>query len=211
MSIQPLTGACFCKSLPYTIQAKRKEDCTLSAFCHCSKCQVLNGAPYVWTTHWVEDAITWSQGESKFTSQQGQEGSTPSTTTPSSNPLLPNKPELPRTMQTFETMPGRKWKIRCRVCGTPLGSWNEAKREWTIWPPSLDRPTVTRQVRILDPNGSNEEATATKEVTDVGSVEDLSSWFRPTHHMFFGPWRTIDLNDGLPAYLGYQANSERVK
>lgn len=32
---------------------------TLAAACHCSKCQRLNGAPFVWTTHWKEDSVKW--------------------------------------------------------------------------------------------------------------------------------------------------------
>lgn len=32
---------------------------TLSTYCHCSKCQRFNGAPFVWTTHWKEESVTW--------------------------------------------------------------------------------------------------------------------------------------------------------
>ncbi|KAK0532639.1 hypothetical protein OC834_002534 [Tilletia horrida] len=182
----PLTGACFCKALRFRLAPATEADCTLSAFCHCSKCQLLNGAPFVWTTHWVERAVRWlgpASGPSPLTGNK--EGDQPL--------LLPNKPDLPASMATFNTMPGRKWKIRCATCGTPMGSWNEAKREWTLWPTTLDRPSGNGQAG------------------EVGSVRDITAWFRPTHHMFYGGWRAVDVLDGLPRYIGYEANSERVQ
>ncbi|CAD6929597.1 unnamed protein product [Tilletia controversa] len=126
-AIKPLTGSCFCKSLQYKLHPQSPDDCTLTAYCHCSKCQILNGAPYVWTTHWVERAVTWIDG-----STDSNADASVSTPQDKNETLLPNKPDLPRSLQTYNTMPGRKWKIRCRICGTLLGSWNEHKREWTL-------------------------------------------------------------------------------
>ncbi|KAK0545294.1 hypothetical protein OC846_005723 [Tilletia horrida] len=186
--IKPLSGSCFCKALQYDLHPINRSDLTLSAYCHCSKCQILNGAPYVWTTHWTDRSVSWREGHeltaSAAAAQHQEQG----------DDLLPNRPasDLPRSMQTFCTIPNRKYKIRCRECGTPMGSWNEAKREWTLWPTSLDRPTAENS-------------------TDVGSVLQVATWFAPDHHQFWGPWRAVELKgDGLPRYAGYAANSERI-
>lgn len=50
-----------------------------------------------------------------------------SETTPSS-PAVPSVVFAP-SMAVYEALPGRKWKQRCDFCGTPMGSWNEAKKE----------------------------------------------------------------------------------
>ncbi|KAE8231891.1 hypothetical protein CF326_g3085 [Tilletia indica] len=200
-TITPLTGSCFCKSLRYKLHPQRREDCTLTAYCHCSKCQILNGAPYVWTTHWVEGALTWIDGSSSSSSSSSP-GISAVSTSDDTEPLLPNKPDLPKSLQTYNTMPGRKWKIRCRVCGTPMGSWSQAKLEWTIWPTSLDRPTTTVE-KIAD---DGKKVT----VTEVGSVKEITHWFRPTSHQFYGDWRAVDVQDDLPRFLGYPGKSEQV-
>ena len=109
-----IRGHCACGQLHYSISTRDVDrDLALSAYCHCSRCQRLNGAPYVWSTHWLYSALSWYP--------------------PSSGPP-PGAPDLQDAeghfspaMETFMTMKDRKWKLRCKKCGSPMGSWNAAK------------------------------------------------------------------------------------
>jgi hypothetical protein len=151
------TGHCACKRSRYRVQLTNlQDDLRLSAYCHCTSCQRLNGAPFVWTTHWAEEAVKWSSDVLDGVEEKGTQGSSPSPSSsgePSSRRtrggarlipavssshspsqssnaglIMPEATFAP-TMAVYETLPGRKWKQRCDYCGTPLGSWNQAKRQ----------------------------------------------------------------------------------
>lgn len=119
----PLTleGSCFCKLTTFKINFTDRSDLTLSAFCHCSSCQRLNGAPFVHTTHWRERSVVWDvefggeTGEKPEGLSDGGGGG--------------GEGEGKGWVQRFESMKGRKWKLRCGNCGSPLGSWNAGKSE----------------------------------------------------------------------------------
>lgn len=130
-------GHCHCGKTRFRLSLTDIEsDLALSAFCHCTKCQRLNGAPFVWTTHWEKEAVEWIE-----TVESGSSDSPTSTQSQSPLrslggaqliPLDETKPSIPSarytaSMVAYETMQGRKWKQRCAACGTPMGSWNEAK------------------------------------------------------------------------------------
>lgn len=151
------TGHCACKRTRYRLQLTNlQDDLRLSAYCHCTSCQRLNGAPFVWTTHWAEEVVQWSsialEGEDDECAQQASSSSPPDAHTgsrrtkggarlipavsssPSASASSSSGPAQPEvtfapTMAVYETLPGRKWKQRCDSCGTPLGSWNQAKRQ----------------------------------------------------------------------------------
>lgn len=149
---QHTTGHCACKRTRYRVQLTNLEDdLRLSAYCHCTSCQRLNGAPFVWTTHWAEEAVEWSSVVLEGDEEERTQGSSSSSGEPSSRrtrggarliPVVSSSasqssnagvivPEatFAATMAVYETLPGRKWKQRCDFCGTPLGSWNQAKRQ----------------------------------------------------------------------------------
>lgn len=113
-------GHCACGSLRFKIDIQNiANDLTLSMFCHCSRCQRLNGAPYIWSNHWSFDAVQWFPLANRPPpGAPGNDGK------PNS---IENGGEFSPNMQTFETMKGRKWKLRCKDCGSPMGSWNAAK------------------------------------------------------------------------------------
>ncbi|EST09756.1 Polysaccharide deacetylase [Kalmanozyma brasiliensis GHG001] len=90
------------------------------------------------------------------------------------------------TAALYESVAGRKWKLRCSECGNPMGSWNSAKQQWSIWPSTLARA-----------NG------------DESSLQGTET-FPATAHMFYGPWKIADVADGLPKYLGYPNESQQV-
>lgn len=150
------TGHCACKRTRYRVQLTNlQDDLRLSAYCHCTSCQRLNGAPFVWTTHWAEEVVQWSSEALGGVEQEDTQGSSSSSSNgePSSRrtrggarliPAVSSSPSPPQssnaglvqpeatfapTMAVYETLPGRKWKQRCDYCGTPLGSWNQAKRQ----------------------------------------------------------------------------------
>ncbi|EPQ32142.1 uncharacterized protein PFL1_00339 [Pseudozyma flocculosa PF-1] len=164
-----LRGHCACGALRYTLDAS-PSNLLLSAYCHCTRCQRLNGAPFVWTTHWKKDAVAWSSsgGEAPLRSTvQQQLGDVDG-------------------LELYESLPGRKFKIRCARCGTPMGSWSEAGERFSIWPSTLERPEGDK---------------AALAHTDT---------FRPQGHIFYGPWRVMDIADDLPKYDGYLGQSQRV-
>lgn len=113
-------GHCACGSLRFSIDIRNiKNDLALSMFCHCSRCQRLNGSPYIWSNHWLYSAVKWYPT-----------ASAPPPGAPTKDGGKPGSIEGGRfspNMQTFETMKDRKWKLRCKDCGSPMGSWNAAK------------------------------------------------------------------------------------
>lgn len=111
-------GHCACGLLHYRIDVRDIDDVLqLATYCHCARCQRLNGAPYIWSNHWLYRAVEWFP-------------------TPANPP--PGAPDLPdgetgafsANMQVYELMKGRKWKLRCRECGSPMGSWNAYKKKY---------------------------------------------------------------------------------
>ncbi|KAI3479803.1 hypothetical protein L1887_58198 [Cichorium endivia] len=85
IAMPSLRGHCHCGALEYQLNADPAH-LRLSAFCHCTRCQRINGAPYVWTTHWAKDAVTWSS--------QGKPSSAP-------DAAVQQRPSLrPRTSST---------------------------------------------------------------------------------------------------------------
>lgn len=68
-----------------------------------------------------------------------------------------------------------------------MGSWNEFKREWTIWPSTLERT-----------GPENDQVSPAMEL------------LKPLDHQFYGSWKMMEVNDGLPKWLGYPGKSERV-
>lgn len=84
------------------------------------------------------------------------------------------------------SVPGRKYKIRCSNCGNPMGTYNVVRKQWSIWPSTLERP-----------NG------------DKGPIPGTEV-FPPTCHTFYGPWRMITLPDNLPKYLGVPNDTPQV-
>lgn len=128
------TGHCACTRTRFTLNLTNlPSDLRLSAYCHCSKCQRLNGAPFIWTTHWAESAVRWSSSTiPNEGAGKGNDGSARlialSDGDVDVNVNVPD-PSFPPSMAVYETMANRKWKLRCDHCGTPLGSWNQARRQ----------------------------------------------------------------------------------
>lgn len=110
-------GHCGCGALKYKIDISNiDKDLALSAYCHCASCQRINGAPFIWTSHWEYDAVVWDPPS---------QGVPPGA--PSGNPknvLMSTTEAFSPSMQIFEALPSKKWKLRCKHCGSPVGSWN---------------------------------------------------------------------------------------
>jgi hypothetical protein len=73
-------------------------------------------------------------------------------------------------------------RVNISLVYTPMRA-EEACR-WSIWPETLQR-------------------------NDVGKIIGADR-LRPTAHQFYGEWRIVDLDDGLPQYIGYEGQSNRV-
>lgn len=137
MDVGVLLGHCFCRAVAYTVDVSDLSNLTLSAYCHCTKCQRLNGAPFVFSTHWKEAAVQWFPAPAPATAREeldeqqanGGQGIEAQVERMSIEDTGATTAKFSPGLATFETMPGRKWKLRCRKCGTPMGSWNQAKRE----------------------------------------------------------------------------------
>ncbi|KAG6911308.1 hypothetical protein DXG01_002147 [Tephrocybe rancida] len=52
-------GGCFCGSVSYKITGNP----ILSAYCHCTNCQKLAGAPFIHTIHFPSAAFAWTHGK----------------------------------------------------------------------------------------------------------------------------------------------------
>lgn len=44
-----ISGSCYCSATSFRI-SRPAENLTLSSYCHCSRCQRLNGAPFIWVS-----------------------------------------------------------------------------------------------------------------------------------------------------------------
>ncbi|CAO1615152.1 unnamed protein product [Sympodiomycopsis kandeliae] len=194
-----ITGHCYCKRTAYTVRLTNlSSDLRLSAYCHCSNCQRLNGAPFIWTTHWAEDAVAWSSSTDSQVVEKGEaevrtKGGARLIPSEEENPVIPDVEYAP-TMAVFETMPMRKWKQRCDHCGTPLGSWNSVKRQWSLWPPTLSRDYTD----------------ATHPPPEGAIHPTVFAAIAADHHQFYGPWRTMDVPDKLDKFVGYRYQGEKV-
>ncbi|CAO1638007.1 unnamed protein product [Parajaminaea phylloscopi] len=205
------TGQCHCGRTRYRLRLdKMSSDLALSAYCHCSSCQRLNGAPFIWTTHWEEAAVEWLLPDDDDTATQATGGPSSSPSGPNvmvsgettarggarlialdrENPVIPDVAYTP-AMTVYEALKGRKWKQRCADCGTPMGSWNQMSRRWSIWPSTLSRSHPS-----AGPEGAIHPA--------------ILEAIRPDHHQFYGPWKLMPVPDGLDKWEGYKEQSQKV-
>ncbi|PRP81786.1 hypothetical protein PROFUN_10775 [Planoprotostelium fungivorum] len=127
MTSTTITGHCHCKSLQYSLEAS-KDNLDLSAYCHCSQCQRLNGAPFIWTTHWKGKAV-------KFSNIPGEE-------------MTKEKLKDINNLSSYNSKE-QKYKLRCTNCGTPMGSWSEKRQGYSLWPSTLER-TSDNKIPAMD-------------------------------------------------------------
>ncbi|EGG02603.1 uncharacterized protein MELLADRAFT_109905 [Melampsora larici-populina 98AG31] len=196
-SLQTLNGSCFCQHVQFSIhlsneasntnqsdlEKKHKaaseikpENLILSAYCHCTNCQRRNGAPFVWTTHWKHEAIKWIN----------------STIVPFDH----LESGLPNTVQVYELTPGQAFKLHCKKCGSPVGSYSIANKEWCIWGTTLER--------------SKSDSTST-DLTSSQHTTLIKGWdlIKPTAHIFYDT-RILDIRDNLGRWVGYEGDSEQL-
>lgn len=135
-------GACFCRSVSYEVT----ESPILSAYCHCTMCQRLNGmsdlswvpysgilfisllyigCPFVHTIHFPASAFSWTHEQ------------------PHGNSL-----------DSF-TVPEKPWKTRwrCKRCGAVVASSNSKANKWSIWGAQLERGAEGRLSETLKSTG----------------------------------------------------------
>lgn len=173
-----LRGHCDCGALEYQLDAS-PANLRMSAYCHCTRCQRINGAPYVWTTHWTKQAVTWS-------SPAASTSSSPSSSKSVDQQVQRVMGANVTTAQLYESMPGRKFKVRCSECGNTMGTWNDFKQEWSLWPSTLARPNGDR--------------------TGLPGADI----FPATAHIFYSKWKIATVTDDLPKYEGYPNESQQV-
>lgn len=121
------------------------------------------GAPFVWTNHWPHDAV-------RFKDEVGDGSQAPDV--------------FPSSIEAFESMPGRKLKLRCKACGTPIGSYQLINRRWTIWPTLLERD----------------------EMGQIIGGEEL----KPTAHQFYDTAVVRIRGDGVSKWDGYAGKSREL-
>ncbi|KAJ7204433.1 Mss4-like protein [Mycena pura] len=107
-------GSCFCGAVSYTVTGKP----TLSAYCHCTRCQVpahftasATGSALIWTIHYPTAAFAWTQSE-------------------------PHDAHL----DSYVTG-GKPWKTRyrCKTCGSCVASHNTKVGSWSVWGTQFER------------------------------------------------------------------------
>ena len=71
---------------------------------------------------------------------------------------------------------------------------------WTIW------PTTIRRRR----SNSSNSPTGVLAEGDLDVPDFALPHIKAKHHQFYGPWRSVTLNDGLDKWLGYGGESQKV-
>ncbi|KAG6851404.1 hypothetical protein H0H93_005802 [Arthromyces matolae] len=99
-------GQCFCGSISYQVAGTP----TLRAYCHCTNCQKLSGAPFIHTIHFPSAAFQWTNKDALIDMD-------------SFNP--PSKPY--------------KTRYRCKNCGVCVASKNSLTEQSTIFGVHLQR------------------------------------------------------------------------
>ncbi|KAG6813243.1 hypothetical protein H0H92_012880 [Tricholoma furcatifolium] len=100
-------GTCFCRSVSYQVSGPP----VLTAYCHCTNCQRLAGAPFIHTLHFPAEVF-------KFTNNQPDED----------------------LLDTF-VPPEKSYKTRyrCKKCGAPVASKNGLTKRFSILGTHLER------------------------------------------------------------------------
>ncbi|CEH17145.1 Mss4-like [Ceraceosorus bombacis] len=177
------------------------EDLT-SAYCHCTRCQRFNAAPFVHTLHLPFAAVSWipearedvrAPHLDSNTLQEAQEDR--------KNRGFPKArgSSWSEMLETYEAQEGRKWKL-----------------SWSIWPPTIQRAPSTTEAASNNNINSNNHNNTNNIPTSHFTGKQLASekaWrlMRPDHHQFYGPWRSFDVqDDGRDKFIGYKGKSERV-
>lgn len=197
--LQTLHGSCFCQHVQFTIhlsdsnktsnttqseiEKKQKsasdvkpDNLILSAYCHCTNCQRRNGTPFVWTTHWKHEAIKWINCTIV--------------------PFDHLESGLPDTVRVYKFIPGQAFKLHCKKCGSPVGSYSIDNNEWCIWGTTLER---------LKPDSSSSDMDSNQHVSLIKGWDLV----RPTAHIFYNT-RILDIVDNLGQWAGYEGDSERL-
>ncbi|KAF9454392.1 hypothetical protein P691DRAFT_692565 [Macrolepiota fuliginosa MF-IS2] len=99
------TGGCYCGAVRWEVTGKP----LVSAYCHCSLCQRLSGAPFINTIHFPAPAFKWVHG---------------------SDSVLDS--------YAVEAKPWKK-RWRCKTCGACVASFHEKGNRWSMWGSQLDR------------------------------------------------------------------------
>ncbi|ESK96248.1 hypothetical protein Moror_7238 [Moniliophthora roreri MCA 2997] len=120
-------GGCYCGAVSYTVTGKP----VLSAYCHCTICQRLNGCPFVHTLHFSPSALQWTHI--------------------GGNTAL--------DMYRVKDKPAKQ-RFRCKTCGSCIASYHSERQSWSILGAQLERipedfkPTahIFYGTRLLDVN-----------------------------------------------------------
>ncbi|KAF8327928.1 Mss4-like protein [Cantharellus anzutake] len=148
-----LHGGCFCKRVRYSIDVDIPP--LLNAYCHCTRCQKLFGAPFIHTIHLRPEAFKW-------------------TTAP-----------IPLSNVTDEyVVINVKHRFRCKTCGSHIASWNEAKQKWSVWGATLDRDVNGRIIdwSFVKPTDHMFYGTRMLDIPDnLGKWEGYPNQSEPVH------------------------------
>ncbi|KAJ7024385.1 Mss4-like protein [Mycena alexandri] len=121
MSTSIHAGACFCGAISYTVTGKP----TLSAYCHCTRCQRMTGSACIWTIHFPASAFAWTH------------------------------PEPQDVVLDKWVTEGKPWKTRyrCTKCGCCVASHNTKTESWSVWGSQLERNEngVTKDLAVIKP------------------------------------------------------------
>ncbi|KAF8899260.1 Mss4-like protein [Infundibulicybe gibba] len=100
-------GSCFCGSVSYEVKGTP----IMSAYCHCTLCQRLNGSAFIHTLHFPSSSFSWTH------------------------------PAPQNAVLDSYSVHGKPWKIRwrCRQCGSTAASHNIQKDKWSVWGAQLER------------------------------------------------------------------------
>lgn len=121
-------GHCGCGKAQYTVTLTPPDapECYLRGACHCTTCSRINGSPYIWTSHWVASTVKWV-GATQPPPPAAAPDSSPDEVTPDYLASF-----LGDRLDTWESLAGRKWKLRCRHCGSPMGTWNRVTGRYVL-------------------------------------------------------------------------------
>lgn len=116
-------------SLEYFDEPETTLPSVLSAYCHCTRCQRLSGAPFIATVHLPPHVFSWSTPPPPISTDSGIE----SGTSPDERPIS--------DVTDVYTIIEVKHRYRCKTCGAGVASYNAKKNKWSVWAATLDRDT----------------------------------------------------------------------
>ena len=167
-----LSGSCYCGNVVITVVGKPIS----VSICHCTICQQLNGAPF---------GIQSLHLSCNF----------------SSNVNTDESDNLLWKQQTSKMVT----RYRCKNCGSPVYASIRNGKTYAV-PRSILLQQKQHHKQASSSSSKSKNTDAAEDCSgdvdaSIKNDDELYKSYEPTHHMHYAS-RIMDINDGLPKYIG---------